>query len=422
MRIARKAWDWLVDRRRVEHLSRDEARAFAILNIVCLLALVSILSVLSMILAFGSPIEQVRFDIFQNAASFAMYGLCWVLVRRGSAVISSVVLALLGNLQITLLVLYYGFGGGIQWFYGVLMAAPLVTIPGPRQRARLILAAVPLALFIWTHIEFRIWGRQPIATHDPSVAIFFFSNSLSALLILGSMVAYFRYAATRAESALEVEKQRSDELLLNILPGSIAMRLKQGETLIADRFEHATVLFADLVHFTKMSSESHPEEIVRILDEVFSRFDEATQRLGLEKVKTIGDAYMVIGGAPEALDDHAARTVQLAFEMIELLDKTAARLNKPLALRIGIHSGPVVGGVIGKNKFAYDFWGDTVNTASRMESHGVPGKIHVSEETRREIAGHYATEERGEIEIKGKGVLATHLVLRALTSPQAPHA
>ena len=130
---------------------------------------------------------------------------------------------------------------------------------------------------------------------------------------------------------------------------------------------------------------------------------------------------MVIGGAPEALENHAARTVQLAFEMIELLDKTAVRLNKPLALRIGVHSGPVVGGVIGKNKFAYDFWGDTVNTASRMESHGVPGKIHVSEETRREIAGHYATEERGKIEIKGKGVLATHLVLRAFTSSRPAH-
>jgi adenylate cyclase len=410
MPIARAFWDWVIDRRRVKHRSKDEARAFAILNIVCLLALASILSVVSMILWFGAPFEEVKFDLLQNGASFVMYAFCWILVRRGSALVSTIVLACLGNLQITLLVLYYGFGGGIQWFYGVLMAAPLVTIPGPKHSARLLLAALPLALFIWTHYEFRILGRQPLATHDPSVAIFFFSNSLFALLILGSMVAYFRYAATRAERALELEQKRSEDLLLNILPDTIASRLKKGETLIADRFEHTTVLFADLVHFTRMSAERPPEEVVQILDEVFSQFDEATRRWGLEKVKTIGDAYMAIGGAPEAQQGHAARSVGLALDMIALLAETSARLGRQLELRIGIHTGPVVGGVIGKNKFAYDFWGDTVNTASRMESHGLAGRVHISEETKREIADFYETEERGKIEVKGKGVLTTYFI------------
>lgn len=410
MNGARQVWDWIVDRRRTERLSRDEARAFAILNIVCLLALTSILSVMSMILLFGSPFTEVRFDLFQNSASFVMYGLCWMLVRRKSALVSTIVLACLGNLQITLLVLYYGFGGGIQWFYGVLMAAPLVTIPGAGQRARFALAALPLALFVWTHYEFRIRGREPMAATDPSAAIFFFSNSLFALLILGSMVAYFRYAATRAESALELEQRRSNDLLLNILPESIAGRLKRGETLIADRFERTTVMFADLVHFTRMSAESPPEEVVMILDEVFSNFDAATRRLGLEKVKTIGDAYMTIGGAPETLSGHAANTVELALEMMALLEQTSSRLGRSLELRIGIHTGPVVGGVIGKNKFAYDFWGDTVNTASRMESHGMPGRIHISEETMREVDDLFETEERGEIQVKGKGALTTYFV------------
>lgn len=412
MKLPRKFWDWFVDRRRAEQLSRDEARALAILNIVCLLALISIFSVISLIFFFGAPFQEVWFDLFQNSASFVMYGLCWALVRRGSTLWSSIVLAVLGNLQITLLVLYYGFGGGIQWYYGVLMAAPLVTIPGQRHPARLILAAIPLGLFVWTHYEFRMLGRQPIATHDASVAIFFFANSLSSLLILGAIVVYFRYAATHAESALELERRRSDELLRNILPEAIALRLKQGETLIADRFEQATVLFADLVHFTKMSAESPPEEVVRILDDVFSRFDQATERLGLEKVKTIGDAYMAIGGAPVEEPGHAERAVQLAVEMISLLEETAARLNRSMELRIGIHTGPVVGGVIGRNKFAYDFWGDTVNTASRMESHGIAGRIHISAETKQALGDLYETEERGEIEIKGKGSLRTYLVLR----------
>ena len=159
-----------------------------------------------------------------------------------------------------------------------------------------------------------------------------------------------------------------------------------------------------------MSAESPPEEIVRILDAVFCKFDEATQRWGLEKVKTIGDAYMAIGGAPEAQPEHAARTVGLAMEMISLLAETSARLGRPLELRIGIHTGPVVGGVIGKNKFAYDFWGDTVNTASRMESHGLAGRIHISEETKLEISDLYETEQRGEIQVKGKGTLTTHFI------------
>ncbi|HNL69738.1 MAG TPA: adenylate/guanylate cyclase domain-containing protein [Leptospiraceae bacterium] len=403
-------WDWLTDRARVGHLSRDEIRAFAILNMICLMAMVSIVTVTTLILVAAGPLRQTRFDVVQNAISLVLYGLCWILVRRGNAVISSVILSLFGNLQITTLVLYYGFGGGIQWYYGVLMAAPLVTIPGKRQPLRMVLASLPLILFLWTHYEFRIRGRMPLAEADPGVVIFFFSNSLSSLLILGVMVAYFRYAAVRAESELEVERRRSDALLLNILPESIAGRLKLGEKTIADRFENVTVLFADLVHFTKMSAEIPPEEIVRILDEIFSSFDEAAARLGLEKVKTIGDAYMAIAGAPEEKPDHAHRAVLFGLEMLSILGVISDRLGRKLDLRIGIHTGPVVGGVIGRDKIAYDFWGDTVNTASRMESHGEAGSIHISEETRREIEGGFVTRERGRMEIKGKGVLQTYFV------------
>ncbi len=414
MNALRAFWDWLIDRRRVAHLTRDEIRAFAILNIVCLMALVSIGIVSTLIMLAPVPFTGVRFDLAQNAASFLLYGIGWIIVRRGSAVLGSVMLSLFGNLQITLLVFYYGYNGGIQWYYGVLMAAPLVTIPGPRPVLRLLLSALPLALYSWTIYEYRILGRVAPAVQDPNVTIFFFTNSLSSLLLLGAIVAYFRYAALNAEAELETERRRSDALLLNILPGSIASRLKGGETLIADRFESATVLFADLVGFTQMAQESPPEDVIRVLDEIFSRFDEAAMSLGLEKVKTIGDAYMVIGGAPEQTANHAERMVRLGMSMLAIVREVGTLVGRRLEVRIGIHSGTVIGGVIGKNKFAYDFWGDTVNTASRMESHGVPGRIHVTEATVSELGGLFLTEERGPIEVKGKGSLRTYFV--------APHA
>ena len=203
--------------------------------------------------------------------------------------------------------------------------------------------------------------------------------------------------------AREREHERSERLLLNVLPEPIAVRLKQEEGVIADRFEHATVLFADIVAFTPTSAGMPAHEVVELLDAIFSDFDALAERYGLEKIKTIGDAYMIAGGIPMPRPDHVSAVAEMGLSMLDV----AANHRKGLGLRIGIDTGPVVAGVIGRRKFIYDLWGDTVNTASRMESHGVPGQIQVTERVVTALRDDYVLEPRGSIEIKGKGPMPT---------------
>ncbi len=209
---------------------------------------------------------------------------------------------------------------------------------------------------------------------------------------------------------LDAEHARSERLLLNVLPAPIAARLKDTPTRIADRFDDATVLFADIVGFTTLSQRLTPEEIVSALDEVFSAFDDIAAHHQLEKIKTIGDSYMVVGGVPRARADHAHAIAAMALEMRDLIATRRFGAGHQLEVRIGISSGPVVAGVIGKQKFIYDLWGDTVNTASRMESHGVAGSIQVSAQTHAHLDGRFELSARGPIHIKGKGDLPTWLL------------
>jgi len=217
-------------------------------------------------------------------------------------------------------------------------------------------------------------------------------------------------AEFKARRALEAERERSERLLLNILPPPIAERLKQDPQTIADSFAEVTVLFADIVGFTELSSRISPTELVRLLNEIFSRFDHLVERHSLEKIKTIGDAYMVVGGLPESHVDHAQAIVEMGLDMQQALVEFNLKKDRDFQIRIGISTGLVVAGVIGWKKFAYDLWGDTVNTASRMESHGIPGCIQVSESTYERLKGLYVFEERGEIEIKGKGKMKAYLL------------
>ncbi len=209
----------------------------------------------------------------------------------------------------------------------------------------------------------------------------------------------------------EAEQEKSERLLLNVLPGPIAARLKASPGVIADGFEEVTVLFADIVRFTPLADELPPEEVVALLDRVFSSFDVLTQRYGLEKIKTIGDAYMVAGGLPTPRADHAEAVAEMALDMQEEVRRPSAETSQRLALRIGMDSGPVVAGVIGRSKFIYDLWGDTVNTASRMESHGIPGSIQVTERVHARLASTFRFEARGSIEVKGKGSMRTFFLL-----------
>ena len=210
----------------------------------------------------------------------------------------------------------------------------------------------------------------------------------------------------REKTELIEQKNRENEaLLLNILPGEIATRLKHGAHEIADSFANVTVLFGDLVGFTALSSKTSAAEIVEMLNGLFSRFDLAAKDLGIEKIKTIGDCYMAVCGLPHTCSDHADRMARMALRMAEATQEYGKEKGLSLQLRVGLNSGPVVAGVIGTTKFIYDLWGDTVNLASRMESTGVPGGIQVTESVYKELCGQYLFEERGLVEVKGKGKL-----------------
>jgi class 3 adenylate cyclase len=226
---------------------------------------------------------------------------------------------------------------------------------------------------------------------------------LTAVLLLGETV--------RGRHALALEEERSERLLLNVLPAPIAARLKQREDVIADRFPDVTVLFADIVDFTERSQQSTPEQLVQVLDELFSVFDQLARCHGLEKIKTIGDAYMVAGGLPRPRPDHAQAVAEMALAVREEVARHLDPSGQPLAVRVGIDSGPVVAGVIGRDKFSYDLWGDTVNTASRMESDGVPGCIQVTARTFQCLRDGYRFQRRGPIQVKGKGEMVTYFLL-----------
>ena len=213
-----------------------------------------------------------------------------------------------------------------------------------------------------------------------------------------------------AEEILRAEQEKSERLLLNILPETIADRLKQGQSNIADGFTEVTILFADIVGFTEISSRTSPQELVELLNKIFSAFDYLTDRYGLEKIKTIGDSYMVAGGLPVSCANHAESIAEMALEMQQEIMQFTDESGQPLQIRIGINTGPVVAGVIGTKKFIYDLWGDAVNTASRMESQGLPGKIQVSDSTYQLLCDKYVLDGRRTIEIKGKGEMTTYFL------------
>jgi class 3 adenylate cyclase len=229
--------------------------------------------------------------------------------------------------------------------------------------------------------------------------------ALGSAYVIGLLAGYTieRYARRGFLHEREAahERERSERLLLNILPAPIAERLKESEGPIADHHAEATILFADIAGFTAMSTRMPADELVTMLNAVFTGFDQLARRHGVEKIKTIGDAYMAVAGLPEAAPDHVERIAELALDM---------RAESSLPIRIGIDTGPVVAGVIGESKFIYDLWGDAVTTASRMESHGVPGGIQVTKTVRDRLADRYDLVERGEVELKGRGRMRTWML------------
>jgi class 3 adenylate cyclase len=240
-----------------------------------------------------------------------------------------------------------------------------------------------------------------------------FTTTMLALNVVGAGSVAFLLLATFANQrdaalrALRAEQHRSESLLMNVLPSSIAERLKAATQSIADHFDSATILFADVVDFTPLSGRLPPAEVVGILDQLFSHFDRLVERYGLEKIKTIGDCYMAAAGVPDPLPDHARKAALLALDMRSAVSTSAIAGQPGLELRIGMNSGPVVAGVIGTKRFLYDLWGDSVNTASRMEANGTPGEIQITRTTYELLKDEFVCRRRGTIEVKGKGQMET---------------
>ncbi len=279
--------------------------------------------------------------------------------------------------------LYYGMRGSLFWF--AVFAAGVIgaTLLDPLVQSSAFAMPYPLEL------------------------AFNAFNMLGACAVVFALLAYVNGQRREAQA-------RSEELLLNVLPAAIADRLKGGERVIADQYPAASVLFADLVEFTPMTERAAAPQVVTLLNDLFSAFDGIAETRGLEKIKTIGDAYMAVAGVPEPRPDHAEAAVEMGLAMVATAHGFNDPEGQPLELRVGIASGPVVAGVIGRRKFIYDLWGDTVNTASRMESSGMPGCLQITLATRDLLDGRYRFEERTGVEVKGKGIMTTYVMLPAV--------
>ncbi|MDX2100374.1 MAG: adenylate/guanylate cyclase domain-containing protein [Leptolyngbyaceae cyanobacterium bins.59] len=296
--------------------------------------------------------------------------------------------------------------GFVSWTLVFLTQATLMPV---RWSLHLISQLGVLAYYFGVNPILGLKENQDIA-FETRYALFLFWFCLVCNL---SVYLYERLQRSEFEARqkLQAEQAKSEKLLLNILPETIAHQLKHQQGTIADSFPEVSVLFADIVGFTKLSTRIDPIALVNLLNQIFSTFDELAEHHQLEKIKTIGDAYMVVGGLPREREDHAEAIAEMALDMQKALTTFNAQQKQNFQIRIGINTGPVVAGVIGIKKFIYDLWGDTVNTASRMESHGVPDCIHVTAATYERLRDRYQFEQRGAIEVKGKGLMTTYFLV-----------
>jgi guanylate cyclase len=259
-------------------------------------------------------------------------------------------------------------------------------------------------------VAFDPFGRPQNLLEPATMTTFYALNLGGVSIIVFSVIYYFVHEKNLAYRLLSREQDRSERLLLNVLPTTVAGRLKGGEQIIADHYDQASILFADMVGFTPLSTEMEPAETVAVLNSLFTDIDRMVDHYGVEKIRLIGDNYMAAAGIPTPRDDHASVLTRLAMDICAYVSHMPSIHGRRIVFRIGINSGPVVAGVVGQKKFAYDVWGDTVNLASRMESQGEPGRIQITASTFELIKDEFECEPRGEILVKGKGLMKTWFV------------
>ena len=355
--------------------------------------------------------------LWKPATVNAVAGLALTLIpllHRFGPLVAPISFTVIAYMAIFLDCALLGIGTGMQMYY--LVAASLgVLFVGTERILLASVIGVVAAILIVALEAFvpRATGLQP----ETTMFINFVGTAFASSGVLLTIVFYALREAARAEEAAEREYERSESLLTNILPASIANRLKsRREPVIADQYENASVLFADMAGFTARTIDTSPGELVQFLNRVFTDFDHLVERHGLEKIKTTGDAYMVVSGVPTPRQDHVKALAQLALDMRDDASGLRDPLGRVVPIRIGIASGPVVAGVVGTRKFFYDVWGDTVNVASRMETTGKEGSIQVSQEAYEQLKHEFLLEPRGRIEVKGKGLMQTWFLIGLKTA------
>ena len=341
---------------------------------------------------------------FLNIAAAVAFLLIPRLYRFGE-LLAPVVFVLVAYATITVVSVYVGSGIGLHFYY-VVAVTIVVLVLGVEHMA---IASALAAFGALTVIALEMWvphdtGAQP----EWAFRLGFVINTIAAWVLVTATVWYALRETARAEAAMETEYDRSEALLANILPASIAERLKNpAHDVIADKYDDASILFADIAGYTKRASDTAPADLVRFLDGLFTDLDALVDRHGLEKVKSSGDSYMVVSGIPLQRADHLEALAALALDMADAVAGLTDARGRDVPLRIGLASGPVVAGVVGARKFFYDVWGDAVNVAARMESTDVEGRIQVPQDVYERLRNRFSFEERGDVDVKGKGLIHT---------------
>lgn len=364
--------------------------------------------------------DQVLYIGLINLAT-ALVFLAIPLLHRFGNIIAALVFVVVAYGSLTFVGSQIGTDSGVQFYY--LVSASLAVLVLGVEHLVLAATVVGIGAGLVVAMQFLVpqdTGIQPRWALDAGFVI----ATLGACLMIFATVWYAMREVQRAEEAMEVEYDRSEALLANILPASVAAKLKDpAHGVIADRYDDASILFADIAGFTERASEIAPTELVRFLDRLYTTFDRLVDRHGLEKIKTTGDSYMVVSGVPTPRPDHVEAIAALALDMSRAVTDLRDPRGAPVPLRMGIATGPVVAGVVGARRFFYDVWGDAVNVASRMESTDPEGRIQVPHDVFERLRHAFVLEERGDVEIKGKGIMRTwYLVGRRRTTAAATDA
>lgn len=354
------------------------------------------------------------FLFYFNFLSCAIFLSCIYLSKRGYYYAGFVLACLEVFTHSSLCIYFLGWESGFHYLIFASTACVYLAPPGQYMFKFLVFSSNSLGyvyLHYWAHTNNHMIMYRPAVVYWFSIA-----NILTLFFVLAIWGFAYSVAATRVEEALDYEHQRSEKLLYNVLPAEIAKKLKVFGGTIADMYPSASVMFIDLVNFSELAKRLGPVKLVDILNDIFSQIDDVVERHGLEKIKTIGDSYMVSAGVPNLRHDHAVAMAEMALDVMETFKHIMLDNGEKIQIRIGISSGEVIAGVIGKKRFIYDLWGDSVNMASRMEATGQPGKIQVSETTYRHLVNHYVMEKRDAIYVKGKGLITTYFLLERRSS------